>query len=153
MTEKKSIIHYKEWADENDLPTFWKTLIGRARGELSHAYAPYSGFRVAAALQLSDGRMLAGTNQENSAFPSGLCAERTLLFHTLSAFPDQKIHGLAIVVSREGKMAPPCGACRQVLADAELKRTGPFPILFPGEGSSWLEFEKASDLLPFIFEL
>ncbi len=153
MIEKKTEIHYKEWAEDKLLPEFWRELVNRARAELSHAYAPYSGFRVAAALRLSDGQILTGTNQENSAFPSGLCAERTLVFYALSAFPDRKIQGLAVVVSRKGKIAPPCGACRQVLADTELKRTGPFPVLFPGEGSAWLEFEKASDLLPFIFEL
>jgi cytidine deaminase len=153
MAEKKTVITYTECEDENSLPPFWKELLDRARAELSHAYAPYSRFRVAAALKLANGVVLAGTNQENAAFPSGLCAERTLLFHALSSYPGERIEGMAIVVSREGILAAPCGACRQVMADVEVNRQGGFPVMFPGDGNSWLIFQKPSDLLPLVFQL
>jgi cytidine deaminase len=153
MAEIKNIITYTECENEQSLPAFWKELLDRARAELGHAYAPYSGFKVAAALKLANGMVLAGTNQENAAFPSGLCAERTLLFHALSSFPNVPIEGLAIVVSREGTLAAPCGACRQVMADIEVNRQGGFPVMFPGDGNTWLIFQKPSDLLPLVFTL
>ena len=153
MSERKAVITYTEYQEEHSLPAFWKELLDRARVELSHAYAPYSGFRVAAALKLANGVILAGTNQENAAFPSGLCAERTLLFHALSSYPNVPIEGMAIVVSREGTLAAPCGACRQVMADIEVNRQGGFPIMFPGGGNKWLTFQKPSDLLPLVFTL
>jgi cytidine deaminase len=153
MTEKKTVITYTEYENDQSLPSFWKELADRARAELNHAYAPYSRFRVAAALRLANGVVLAGTNQENAAFPSGLCAERTLLFHALSSFPDVRIEGMAIVASREGTLAAPCGACRQVMADIEVNRQGGFPVMFPGDGNGWLIFQKPSDLLPLVFTL
>ena len=153
MEEKYLNISYKVYAHTQELPEFWQKLVREAEAALPRAYAPYSNFRVGAALQLSNGQTVTGTNQENAAYPSGLCAERTAVFHAMSTYPDAKILGLAVSTSAVDKLCAPCGGCRQVLVDTELNRTGPFPILFPGENGSWLLFDSAHDLFPFSFNL
>lgn len=153
MEETHLNISYKTYARYDELPDFWKNLLREAENTLPRAYAPYSNFKVGAALQLSNGQTVTGSNQENAAFPSGLCAERTAMFHALSTYPDAKILGLAITTSAAEKLCAPCGGCRQVLVDAELNRTGPYPVLFPGGNGSWLLFDSAHDLLPFGFNL
>lgn len=153
MEEKYLSIRYQTYPHFNELPDFWQTLVREAENALPRAYAPYSNFKVGAAFRLSNGETVTGTNQENAAYPSGLCAERTALFHAMSTYPDAKIEGLAIVTSAVGKLTAPCGGCRQVLVDTELNRTGPYPILFPGENGSWLLFGSAHDLFPFSFNL
>lgn len=153
MEEKYLSISYKVYPDFNELPDFWKTLVREAQNALPRAYAPYSNFKVGAAFRLNNGETVTGTNQENAAYPSGLCAERTALFHALSTYPDAKIEGLAVVTSATDKLTAPCGGCRQVLVDTELNRTGPYPILFPGENGTWLLFNSAHDLFPFSFNL
>ncbi|MCG9910998.1 MAG: cytidine deaminase [Flavobacteriales bacterium] len=151
MENKNLNVSYTVYAHRSELPEFWQKLLQQAENTLPQAYAPYSDFKVGAALLLDNGEVVTGTNQENSAFPSGLCAERTALYYALSKYPDAHIQGLAITTSSSHTLCAPCGACRQVLADAELKRTGPFPILFPGGEGSWLLFEKIADILPFGF--
>jgi cytidine deaminase len=151
MENKNLDISYRSFTSRVELPEFWQTLLTEAESCLPDAYAPYSNFRVSAALKLNNGKTVTGTNQENSAFPSGICAERTAIYHALSVYPEAKIEGLAITTSSPESLCAPCGACRQVMADAELKRTGPFPILFPGGGGSWLLFDKIQDILPFGF--
>lgn len=153
MEEKNIHIKYREFNSKAELPEFWQILLREAEDVLDHAYAPYSNFHVAAAIKLNNGKTITGTNQENSAYPSGLCAERTAIFHALSAFPDAKIEGIAITTSAKDKLCAPCGGCRQVLVDTELNRTGPFPILFPGENGHWLLFDCIHDLFPFSFKL
>jgi cytidine deaminase len=150
--EKKNLnVSYTVYSHRSELPEFWQKLLQQAEKILPQAYAPYSDFKVGTALLLDNGEVVTGTNQENSAFPSGLCAERTALYYALSNYPDARILGLAITTSSSHTLCAPCGACRQVLADAELKRTGPFPILFPGGKGSWLLFERIADMLPFGF--
>lgn len=153
MEEKKLDITYTSYAHFDELPPFWQRLVTEAENALPRAYAPYSQFRVGAAVKLSNGETVTGTNQENAAYPSGLCAERTALFHALSTYPDVKIEGLAVTTSATDKLCAPCGGCRQVMVDLELNRTGPYPVLFPGENGSWLLFGSAHDLFPFGFNL
>jgi cytidine deaminase len=123
----------------------------RAAGQ---AYAPYSLFRVGAAAMLSDGTIVAGNNQENVAFPSGLCAERVVLFHAGASFPDRPVVSLAICAIKEGiiqRSIAPCGACRQVMFETERRNGGcPVRILMCGSEET-VVVSSAGELLPFGF--
>ena len=119
------------------------------------AYAPYSHFRVGAAVKLANGEILSGCNQENAAYPSGLCAERVTVFYANAKYPDIAVETLLITVLDENgdyrnKAIPPCGACRQVLTETESRQKTPMRVLLVGKDEV-LEFDSASDLLPLIF--
>lgn len=117
------------------------------------AYAPYSQFRVGAAALLENGVIVTGSNQENAAYPSGLCAERTALFYAGAQYPDVPVKTLAIVASnREGRVAmiTPCGACRQVLMEV-AQRFHPFRVLLCGREETII-IEDNRLLLPFAFD-
>lgn len=128
----------------------------QAATEAAHkAYAPYSKFRVGAAVLLGNGEILSGCNQENAAFPSGLCAERVTVFYANAKYPDVAVDTLLITVLDEngdyrGEPVPPCGACRQVLSETETRQGKPMRILLVGKSKVY-EFSSVSDLLPFIF--
>ncbi len=117
------------------------------------AYAPYSGFHVGAAVLLENGEILSGSNQENAAYPSGLCAERTVLFYAGARYPDTAVRILAIAAMREGErvdLVTPCGACRQVMLEAERRHGRPMRILLCGKEEAYL-IPGAEALLPFCF--
>lgn len=117
------------------------------------AYVPYSHFRVGAALLLENGEMLAASNQENAAYPSGICAERNLLFYAGSRYPDVKVRLLVLVASNsEGRVEEisPCGACRQVIMETAT-RFGAFPIVMVGREDAII-LEDSRQLLPFGFD-
>lgn len=117
------------------------------------AYAPYSQFRVGAAALLENGEIVTGSNQENAAYPSGLCAERTALFYAGAQYPDVPVKTLAIVASnKEGRVAliTPCGACRQVLMEV-AQRFHPFRVLLCGREETTI-IEDNRLLLPFAFD-
>jgi len=125
-----------------------------ARAATDHAYAPYSHFHVGAALLLDDGSMFRGTNQENAAFPSGLCAERTALFGLAASHPERRILGMALAARpASGDFVPvtSCGACRQVMAEYEHRQQQAIPLLLPGPNGSIYRFRSLTDLLPFSF--
>lgn len=125
-----------------------------ARAATDHAYAPYSQFHVGASLLLDDGTIFRGTNQENAAFPSGLCAERTALFGLAAAQPGRRIVGMAVAARpANGPFGPamPCGACRQVMVEYESRQQQRIPLLLPGPDGSIYRFSSLSDLLPFQF--
>ncbi|MFD2513638.1 cytidine deaminase [Pontibacter locisalis] len=119
------------------------------------AYAPYSNFLVGAALVLEDGSMFKGSNQENAAYPSGLCAERTALFAMSAHHPNKKIKLLAVTARRrsdkEFMPAMPCGACRQVMAEYEFKQQEAVPVLLQALDGKFYRFKSVADLLPFQF--
>jgi len=117
------------------------------------AYAPYSQFHVGAAVLLKDGTVVEGNNQENIAYPSGLCAERVALFTAGASFPEQPAEKIAIVAMKDGVVRPaiaPCGACRQVMLETEQRYGQPVRILLCGKDETIL-IASASDLLPFSF--
>lgn len=117
------------------------------------AYAPYSRFRVGAAALLADGRIVAGSNQENAAYPSGLCAERVALFYAGAQYPEVPVRMLAIVAEDEAGVRPhisPCGACRQVLLETEQRQGEPLRVLLCGREKAIL-FPSAAALLPLCF--
>jgi cytidine deaminase len=119
------------------------------------AYAPYSNFLVGATLVLEDGTMFKGNNQENAAYPSGLCAERTALFALSAQYPNKKIKLLAVTARRRSEAeflpAMPCGACRQVMAEYEYKQQEDIPVLLQAPNGQFYRFHKVADLLPFQF--
>ena len=119
------------------------------------AYAPYSNFHVGAAVLLADGTVLTGSNQENVAYPSGMCAERTALFSASAQKPDQAVTALA-VVGRDGTGqltdASPCGACRQVLSEYETRYDRQVTVYMYLTGGRIRRVEGVKNLLPFLFE-
>ena len=142
-------------ASEADLTPAEARTWQAARAATDHAYAPYSGFQVGAALLLADGRIFPGTNQENAAYPSGLCAERTALFGLAASMPAAGlIVGMAVAARpATGDFGPawPCGACRQVMLEYEQRQGQLIPLLLPGPDGQIYRFASLGDLLPFHF--
>lgn len=131
-------------------------LIEAARQATFCSYAPYSHFSVGAAVRLADGTLLSGSNQENAAYPSGLCAERTTLFYANSRYPDQAVCALAIAArGTDGEFLPqpipPCGACRQVMLEVQHRHHQPLRILLYGTAGVY-EVSRVEDLLPLTFD-
>ena len=131
-----------------------RELIEQAMKATDNAYAEYSHFYVGAALRLANGRIVIGANQENAAFPSGLCAERIAVFSAQANFPDQSIEALALVARNDNGLidnpVTPCGACRQVLLGVEERYGLPMRILMYGKSGVY-SVGSAKDLLPLSF--
>ncbi|TGD80605.1 cytidine deaminase [Hymenobacter wooponensis] len=143
-----------EVATEADLTPAELATWQAARAATDHSYAPYSHFHVGAALLLDDGTIFRGTNQENAAFPSGLCAERTALFGLAASQPERHIVGMAVAARpAQGDFVAvtSCGACRQVMAEYEHRQKQAIPLLLPGPDGSIYRFQSLADLLPFGF--
>ena len=140
----------------NELPEDIKQLMKIAVDTRKKAYAPYSKFRVGAALILDNGKVIVGSNQENAAYPSGLCAERVAIFHSGAVFPDAKILKRAITAASDTntttKPIPPCGSCRQAIAEYELRQDVPIAIYFMGETGAVYKSDSLKNLLPFTFD-
>ena len=141
-------INYQPQADD-------EVLIANAVAALAHAYAPYSAFHVAAALLLDNGVIVTGTNQENAAYPAGMCAERVALFTAASQYPGENIRKMAVVARRAGSPefspATSCGSCRQVMLEFEHRQAKPFEVIMLERPGSWLHARSAASLLPFSF--
>lgn len=139
----------------SDLPADVATLMQQAVAVRLNAYAPYSRFHVGTALLLDNGEVVVGSNQENAAYPSGLCAERVAIFHAGAVYPDAKILKMAITAASEQRVVsepiPPCGACRQSIAEYELKQDTPIEIWFMGETGSVYKSDSLKNLLPMVF--
>ncbi len=132
-----------------------KMLYDKAMEAAKIAYAPYSGFSVGAACLLDNGEIFTASNQENAAYPSGLCAERSLLFYVGANRPDQTILKLTVVIKSKlrdaKKIYSPCGACRQVMAEYQNRQSSPIQIMFEAGENKVLVCSRIDDLLPFIF--
>ncbi len=119
------------------------------------AYAPYSQFQVGAAILLKNGKIITGSNQENASYPSGLCAERTAIYYAGAKHPEQKIKSIAITASGIHKdnlePVPPCGACRQAIAEYEQKQKSPIKVYFMGKTGQVKMVESLLSLLPLAF--
>ena len=130
-------------------------VVTTAKEATARSYVPYSHFSVGAAALLGDGTVVSGTNQENAAYPSGLCAERTTLFYANSRYPDQPVITLAIAARTEKDFIdnpiPPCGACRQVILETEKRYGQPIRILLYGKECIY-EIKSIGDLLPLSFD-
>jgi cytidine deaminase len=156
MKEMDLLIHVlvKQEGELNDEEV---KLLDEARRATYRSYAPYSHFSVGAAVELADGTIVSGSNQENAAYPSGLCAERTAVFYANSRYPDQPIRRICIVArDAEGKFLQrpisPCGACRQVLLEAERRAKNAIEVLLYGTDGVYV-VSSIKDLLPLEFEL
>lgn len=132
-----------------------RTLLQAAMDATKRSYAPYSKFSVGAAARLNNDVIVTGTNQENAAYPSGLCAERTTLFYANSQYPDQAVATLAVTARTERDFLdapiPPCGACRQVILETEKRFNQPMRILLYGKEEVY-EVKSIRDLLPLSFD-
>jgi len=146
----------EEYASAAELNTDDQALLAKAKEAGKHAYAPYSAFYVGAALRLANGIIVTGNNQENVAYPSGLCAERVAIFHAGATYPDQSVTALAITCSSEkfavNRPLSPCGACRQVIAEYEKRSGKNIRIILSGESGPVYVVSSMKDLLPLSFE-
>lgn len=154
MEQKEIHITYSQFGSVEEMNAEDRELVSESIEAMSGAYAPYSHFHVGAAVRLSNGQIVRGANQENAAFPSGLCAERTAMFAASSKYPDKDMLSIAIAGGVHGRLgstpASPCGACRQVMAQYQTKSGKPMSIIMVADGKI-LKFEKVDDLLPMIF--
>ena len=142
-------------ANFNDLTVIEKELIQRSKDALKDAYAPYSGFLVGSSVLLSDGKIISANNQENVAFPSGLCAERVVLFNAGANYPNLEIDIIAVSAKSNlyeiTDIISPCGACRQVMAEYQQKQNKKIKILLHLNNDEVLIFSSVDDLLPLLF--
>lgn len=155
MTDREIRIAYNSYASRAELNELDRELFSAADTALDKAHAPYSRFRVGAAVRLSDGTILTGANQENASFPAGICAERVLLSAVSTMSPHCTVSAMAITYSGVGidssHPLAPCGVCRQTLAEYEERFGHPIRLVLSGQKGEVQAFTSASDLLPFRF--
>ena len=139
-----------------ELPVNIQELMNKAHEARKKAYAPYSQFNVGAAILLENGKIVQGNNQENAAFPSGLCAERVAAFYAGAKYPKVAFKAIAISAGSSKTInetpIPPCGACRQSLAEYEVKQEFSIQIYFMGETGKVVKASSVKSLLPLIFD-
>lgn len=156
MKEITITTQFKVFDSTTDLPNDVQDLMEQAVAIRKNAYAPYSKFRVGVALVLDNGKIVTGSNQENAAYPSGLCAERVAIFYAGSIYPDAKVLKMAITAASDTNQTtapiPPCGSCRQSIAEYEIRQETPIEIYFMGEIGTIYKSESLKNLLPFMFD-
>ena len=139
-----------ESLDDNDMLLFEKAVSG-----MDNAYAPYSNFKVGASVKLENGEIVVGNNQENIAYPSGLCAERVALFYVGANYLNDTIETICIVA--KGDLIPvdsvlaPCGSCRQVMIESEKRQSKPIRVILVNQNKTVVVIETVKHFLPFIF--
>ncbi|MGM0496549.1 MAG: cytidine deaminase [Bacteroidota bacterium] len=152
--EKKSIFY--EYESPEKLSNSEKELIREAEKAAKDAYAPYSKFKVGAALLLENNEIIPANNQENAAYPSGLCAERIAVFYANSKYPEVAIKQLAITAYREDKLVDmpisPCGSCLQVLLETQRRYKTPIEIILSGKKKIY-KTDNVEQFLPMNFDL
>ncbi|GGH46879.1 cytidine deaminase [Mangrovimonas yunxiaonensis] len=140
----------------DELPKDVMELMSKAMEARSKAYVPYSNFSVGAAILLDDGEVVLGNNQENASYPSGLCAERTAIYYAGANYPEAKILKMAITAGSRTQPTitpiPPCGACRQAIAEYEVNQNSAIEIYFMGETGKVVKANSLADLLPLGFD-
>lgn len=155
MKENQIQIHYNtyQW---DELSECYKSLMDQSIAAQHNAYAPYSNFKVGAAILLENGTIFTGNNQENSAYPSGLCAERVAIFACSAQNPNIKIKVIAISANSEevdiNTVLAPCGSCRQSMYEYESKQNKSIKVLLKGVDNEVVEFLSVADLLPLVFQ-
>ena len=156
MKEINITTKFAVFETSNELPETTKDLMNQAVAIRKDAYAPYSKFRVGAAILLDNGKIVLGSNQENAAYPSGLCAERVAIFQAGAIYPDTRILEIAISATADEKPVttpiPPCGSCRQSIAEYESRQESPIAIYFMGESGPVYKSDSLKNLLPFMFD-
>lgn len=147
---------FEEYADKEELDILEKKMMNLAIEARDRSYSPYSQFSVGAAVLLENGEIITGNNQENAAYPSGMCAERVAIWTASALYPDVKI--IKLVLSGRSKLrmvqtpVSPCGGCRQVLSEYESKQESDIEIYFTGETGKVVKTSSVKDLLPFSFD-
>ncbi|MBK0380434.1 cytidine deaminase [Mucilaginibacter segetis] len=155
MIKHEIKIAFKEYNAVEELDQADSALCSEAIRALKNSHSPYSKFRVGAAMRLHSGKIIYGSNQENVAYPSGLCAERVALFHWGANHPDDPIESMAITAQTDDfsilKPVTPCGSCLQVLAEYEKMQDKKIKIiLYCQNGPVWV-IDGVDSLLPFLF--
>lgn len=142
--------------DETTLADIEKNLLAKAKYAAQGAYAPYSKFKVGAAVQLIDGTIVLGSNQENAAYPVTMCGERTAIFAAAAQHPTTAIERVAItIISNEGNInrpVPPCGSCRQVIYEYELRYNRNIQLILQGDFGEVYILDSIKDILPLLFD-
>ena len=148
-------ITYEEYSSIEEMDPTDQMLVKEAIEAQKGSYAPYSHFNVGAAVLLENGIVVRGSNQENAAYPSGLCAERTAMFAASANYPGKVMLSIAIVGGFSHSVADtpctPCGACRQVMAEYQTLSGKPMSVIMFGTDKAW-KFSRVDDILPFIFD-
>ena len=154
MKQRAYTIRISEYDRKEDLPAR-SELVDMAKEAAGRAYAPYSRYQVGAAVLLENGEIFTGNNQENAAYPSGLCAERVAIFYAGAQYPEVPVVSIAIAAFTAGKFqeepTPPCGGCRQVLYEKETQGDRPMEVILYGSNRIQV-LRSAKDLLPIPFE-
>ena len=152
ISKLQHVISLDVFERSSDLPEEDLKLLKEAERASERAYAPYSNFKVGAAVLLDSGLVITGNNQENAAYPSGLCAERVALFFAMAQNPAASVKTIAIIChARSDEPVTPCGACRQVIAEYEQKQNGKIRILMGVPGRKTYAVQGVQSLLPFMF--
>lgn len=155
MRKERFICPYTVYDSIDELEPQDAELLRKAHEATQNAYAPYSKFSVGAAVRMANGEIVTGNNIENAAYPSGLCAERVAIFGAMAKFPNVAIEALAITAHSSSKLitepVAPCGACRQVMVEAEQVSKCPLHVMCQGETGPIMVFDGIESLMPFIF--
>ncbi len=153
-TLKYSIIVH-EHSDLSELTKTETSLVDKAKEAAEKSYSPYSNFKVGASVLLDNDEIICGNNQENSAYPSGLCAERVVIFYANAHFPDSHIVAMAVVAKSNNKFTSepvyPCGSCRQVMNETEVRFKAPIKLILAGDSKIHI-LDNVSQLLPHGFD-
>lgn len=156
MQKRTISISFDQYTSLEELNNQDQILCLEAKKAMSNSHSPYSGFRVGVAVQLESGRIVHGSNQENVAYPSGLCAERVALFMIGTTYPDDKILSMAITAQTDHFLikepVTSCGACLQVMAEYEKKQSHPINVMFYCLNGAVIRTSGIKSLLPFAFE-
>jgi cytidine deaminase len=155
MKQKKLEVSFEEYEKGEMLEADVEKMVKKAKEATKTAYAPYSLFKVGASVRMSNGKIILGSNQENIAYPSGLCAERVALYAASSQYPNEEIQAIAVTVDHQfpnkNEVFSPCGACRQVMAEIELKSGKKLEIIVHSPDGITRIFKGIGQLLPFSF--
>lgn len=147
---------FTSYQSPEELPGGDRKLLELAKKSLENSYSPYSNFKVGAAVLLQNGEMLGGSNYENASYPLCICAEQTVLTTAANLFPNTPVLAMAVTVRNPNKVIDrpglPCGGCRQVICETEVKNQQPIRVILHGETGPVFIFEKGLDLLPLAFD-
>jgi len=155
MKKIKHSVEIWEYDSPDELTPEDREVLTHAVQASRQAYAPYSKYYVGAAVLLRNGTIIKGNNQENVAYPSGLCAERVALFHASANFPGEVVKTIAITANADGfkvsRPVTPCGSCRQVMAETENKQVTKIRVIMMGNGGTCYVSDSVENLLPLMF--
>ena len=156
MKKREIKIEFAEYDNSSELDDLDIELVESAKEAVKSSYSPYSKFAVGAAVRLANGIIVKGSNQENGAYPSGLCAERVALFAAGSQYPNVAVEAIAITVKTDSSYhkgpLSPCGACCQVMLESETRSKRDMKIIMHGENNSCYVTSNVRSVLPFAFD-